>query len=547
MSILIDEDKLRGLVLPFEQDTPYEVNAEQGVVTLGKFAFPLSLVSKEAVRTERGACYPKAAYASVPSNDPGSWDILLWESPTLGVTERSLQRVFEELAPGGAYANRQLSDQSLQAITRAYRDVWGEDAPLPPRLGETPGDTSVIVMKPGIDETDSSFRYRVRNPSQFKTMRTISISNGIQGVVGKKGPGSPMQLQSLIFSKTRFKTRDEVAAYLRSHPNLKKSAGTEAAVAAGELYEQEGYKWFPTTTKSEAPGFLLRAVFPNLPSELEGMEVSPESLIGQGWAHYFSLQCESWPHIGLWEMTWDSFPTEDQMVVGWVSAVKNTDGTPAPSGNCTSFIMDEGTYTLVSASPTTIAVKFSGKHLTKTLTFNGRESWWVGEESDLSTPELESLLKSLNVEGADWLLWPKDRRGGGSGYHIVDVAKTIQHEMNYNVLKSTPEQRYTLGLAYPANRLDKHGDFATAEQLERTAWTYMVHKRSVGVGHLPGTDGAGTVVESYIYRGPEWQITKDTTVRPGDWLLGVVWTEKAWGVIKSGRITGFSIQGWAKR
>ena len=124
------------------------------------------------------------------------------------------------------------------------------------------------------------------------------------------------------------------------------------------------------------------------------------------------------------------------------------------------------------------------------------------------------------------------------------------------VLKARSEQRYTLGLAYPANRpdvgvaADGFRDFVGSEPLELAAWEFM-NKRSVGLHHQGGTEGHGTVVESYIYRGPDWHIKaidgSEQLIQGGDWLLGVVWDEPTWEAIKADEFNGFSLQGRARR
>lgn len=113
-------------------------------------------------------------------------------------------------------------------------------------------------------------------------------------------------------------------------------------------------------------------------------------------------------------------------------------------------------------------------------------------------------------------------------------------------MKSAEEQRYTLGIAYPANELDVHGEYTTPQQLEQTAWEYMAKGGGIGLQHTAGTLGHGVPVESYIYRGPDWTIG-DQTVHAGDWLLGVVWDAVAWDLIKKGILNGYSIDGVARR
>ena len=139
------------------------------------------------------------------------------------------------------------------------------------------------------------------------------------------------------------------------------------------------------------------------------------------------------------------------------------------------------------------------------------------------------------------------------GADLMDVKKDI----GISLIKSQEEQRYTLGVAYAANMpdvskaADGHRDFAGPEALEKAAWSYMQKGGNVGLHHQSGTDGKGTVVESYIYRGPDWSVsaTDGTTqvIKAGDWLLGVVWQPETWNDIKAGLINGFSPQGSAKR
>lgn len=122
------------------------------------------------------------------------------------------------------------------------------------------------------------------------------------------------------------------------------------------------------------------------------------------------------------------------------------------------------------------------------------------------------------------------------------------------VVKASEERRYTLGLAYPANRPDRgvaadgHRDFVSARVLEDAAWSYLRKGAAVGLDHStdPSVEGRGTVVESYIWPGDDWK-TGNTVIKKGDWLLGVVWQPDTWPLVKAGRLNGFSPQGRARR
>lgn len=131
------------------------------------------------------------------------------------------------------------------------------------------------------------------------------------------------------------------------------------------------------------------------------------------------------------------------------------------------------------------------------------------------------------------------------------LLKALTRRSSYHVIKADQQQRYTLGVAYPAGEVDSHGDYTTQDVLEKAAWEFMLSGQAVtagaGTDHADGTDLSGRVVESYIYRGPNWQgDTGEQIANSGDWMLGVVWGQQAWDRILRGELTGYSIQGLAK-
>jgi hypothetical protein len=125
------------------------------------------------------------------------------------------------------------------------------------------------------------------------------------------------------------------------------------------------------------------------------------------------------------------------------------------------------------------------------------------------------------------------------------------------VVKDEAERCYTLTVAYPADKADTakaadgFRDFASKTAVEDAAWSYLTKSPAVGLWHADGTDGAGRVVESYVYRGPDWVVKAadgtEHTVKAGDWLVGVQWTPETYAKVKSGEIGGVSMQGTAVR
>lgn len=130
--------------------------------------------------------------------------------------------------------------------------------------------------------------------------------------------------------------------------------------------------------------------------------------------------------------------------------------------------------------------------------------------------------------------------------------------------KAQAEQRYVLGVAHPAGwrdsiskGLDGNRDFMTEAEVEKAAWWYAQNGGRVGLSHVGynrgGTNdydastGHADVVESYIYRGPDWTVT-DTSgsaqvIKSGDWLIGAILDEPTWQRYKRGEYSGWSVMG----
>jgi hypothetical protein len=155
------------------------------------------------------------------------------------------------------------------------------------------------------------------------------------------------------------------------------------------------------------------------------------------------------------------------------------------------------------------------------------------------------VLKSETVEELDDL---------ARELSITEALDETDADAALTVVKSNDEHRYTLGIAYAANKVDAgvakdgHRDFVGADALEQCAWNFMMKSREIGIFHSAdeAAVGRGDVVESYIWRGDDWEIG-DTVVKAGDWLLGIQWDEPTWALVKSGAITGLSPQGRAAR
>lgn len=146
-----------------------------------------------------------------------------------------------------------------------------------------------------------------------------------------------------------------------------------------------------------------------------------------------------------------------------------------------------------------------------------------------------------------------------AGDIATDEAAVKSDVAAMRVLKAQEERRYTLGLGYaawvaPGRGADNFNDFISEDALERCAWEWMAKRREIGLFHQdrPELDGHGTVVESYIYRGPDWEVASpvdgtNVVIKAGDWLVGVVWDEYGWDLVKSRKVNGWSPEGGARR
>ena len=165
------------------------------------------------------------------------------------------------------------------------------------------------------------------------------------------------------------------------------------------------------------------------------------------------------------------------------------------------------------------------------------------QEPFASRTSLEDAALHLIERGHTYLFWPTPAPDGPIRMY------RLQRPDKYKIIKAN-EQRYTLGVAYPANSVDAHGDYMTAEELERAAWEFLEKcqrgEASIGLFHNPREQYRGKVVESYIWRGPDWEVNGQK-VSNGDWLLGVIWDRDAWELIKAGKVRGYSMQGYALR
>lgn len=148
----------------------------------------------------------------------------------------------------------------------------------------------------------------------------------------------------------------------------------------------------------------------------------------------------------------------------------------------------------------------------------------------------------------------------GAEFDADEFAKELEvnldPEFEYAVVKSRGEDRYTLGPVYMPDTLDAHGEWATAEDLEKASWgyfksadhnVYLQHsEKKAGelVALMPWPNEVSATMQKAV-DGVTKSVT--TTFPAGTVYAGVLWEPWAWEMVKSNKITGFSMGGFSRR
>lgn len=108
------------------------------------------------------------------------------------------------------------------------------------------------------------------------------------------------------------------------------------------------------------------------------------------------------------------------------------------------------------------------------------------------------------------------------------------------------EQRFILGIVLEPDVVDAQGDTYNADAIRATAHDWMERFQNLDLQHQVFINGLVMPVESYI--APIDFELAGQRVKAGTWLLGVhVLDDALWAQVKSGAITGFSINGFARK
>ncbi|MBW1939375.1 MAG: hypothetical protein JRI67_11555 [Deltaproteobacteria bacterium] len=108
---------------------------------------------------------------------------------------------------------------------------------------------------------------------------------------------------------------------------------------------------------------------------------------------------------------------------------------------------------------------------------------------------------------------------------------------------SKAEEQIVCGIVYEPNVEDAHGDMATEEEIRKAAYQFMEEVQVFKINHK-GSRVKAKILESYI--APQDLVIAGQNIRKGTWLLTTRILDKdVWNDIKAGKLTGYSMAGYA--
>lgn len=150
----------------------------------------------------------------------------------------------------------------------------------------------------------------------------------------------------------------------------------------------------------------------------------------------------------------------------------------------------------------------------------------------------------LEVEDWDWQLSIDDRLDEPPAPPPADEAFTWEIPL---IKGADPaDERYVLGVVLEPEAVDAQADVYSAGEVRKAAHRFMEEFGGLGLQHQLRVNGQVKVLETFL--APTDFTVGDVAIRKGTWLLAVrVLSDELWDLVRSGRLTGFSIGGSARR
>lgn len=141
-------------------------------------------------------------------------------------------------------------------------------------------------------------------------------------------------------------------------------------------------------------------------------------------------------------------------------------------------------------------------------------------------------------------LTPKTAAETGLQTRIDEVVRGGTHDPScIGIKKTDDEEQIVFGEVYAPGFPDSQGDFMTAETIKDMAYRFMANGFLAKIDTQHNREENGSyIVESFIARDD------DPDFITGSWVVGVKIPDGAvWGLVKSGELNGFSLDGYGVR
>ena len=126
-----------------------------------------------------------------------------------------------------------------------------------------------------------------------------------------------------------------------------------------------------------------------------------------------------------------------------------------------------------------------------------------------------------------------------------------------HISKIDDDKRQVFGFAYVTHdregnlSIDKSGDFiAEVEELEKSAYSFVLNSRKGGVDHKRNDDGSepkviSKMIESMVFTPEKVKLLglPEGSIQSGWWIGMQIDDDETWGRVKKGELTSFSIHG----
>lgn len=126
------------------------------------------------------------------------------------------------------------------------------------------------------------------------------------------------------------------------------------------------------------------------------------------------------------------------------------------------------------------------------------------------------------------------------------LSETVERTIAVKVAKDDGEQRWLLGYVLVPDEPDAQGDVYSADEVRKASWGYMARHQNVGLMHKGLVNGKVVLTDNFV--APCKMLVGGSEIPEGAWMMGLhVVDDGLWQDVKTGKLTGLSIGGFAKR